>query len=387
MKTVAQDPTEDAFVQNPYAFYDELRGLGDLVFWDEYDMPMAHSHKVVSSLLRDRRFGRKNPMEVPPAPHTQPFYEIEAHSMLERDPPCHTRLRGLVLRAFTSRRIAGLQPEIQALCHDLIDQFPRDPFDLLTAYATPIPAITIARLLGVPEIHVSELLNWSNAMVMMYQARRTYADEVAASDAATEFAAFLTDYIDHRRKIPADDLITHLIGAEEHGETLSTAELISTCILLLNAGHEATVHSIGNGVKHCLETGCRPSADPAPFAEEVLRLDPPLHVFMRYASEDVDVFGHSFAKGQQVGLILASANHDPSAFEAPSEFRPGRASPTHASFGGGIHFCVGAPLARLELGLALNTLFERCPNLRLDAPPRYAPNYHFHGLSELRVSL
>jgi cytochrome P450 len=162
--------------------------------------------------------------------------------------------------------------------------------------------------------------------------------------------------------------------------------LITTCILLLNAGHEATVHSLGNGVKLCLESGARPGPDPAPLIEEILRYDPPLHLFTRWAYEDVTLMGHSFRRGDQVGLLLASANRCDAAYAQSDHFLPDRADgPVNQSFGGGLHFCVGAPLARLELQIALPILFGARPGLRLAAPARYANIYHFHGLERLEV--
>jgi cytochrome P450 len=252
-----QSPTEPGFVQDPYRFYEAARASGDMFFWDDYGLAMATSHRAVNAILKDRRMGREPP-EPPTFPeHLASFYAVEAHSMLELEPPRHTRLRGLVLRAFTHRRIKALAPEIEALCHDLADGFPEGEFDLLRTYAQRVPVIVIARLLGVPETMSDQLLAWSNAMVAVYQARRTPEVEVAAASAAAEFSGFMRGYVEERRTRPADDLMTHLIAAEEDGEKLSTDELITTCILLLNAGHEATVHSIGNGVKALLEAGHR----------------------------------------------------------------------------------------------------------------------------------
>ncbi len=388
---IAQSPTDPAFVQNPYAFYERARAQGRIVIWEDYAMPAVLSYAGVNAILRDRRFGREVPAEkrLPIPAHQAPFYAVEAHSMLELEPPRHTRLRSLVLRAFTSRRIAALAPEIAALSHGLIDRFPADDFDLMPAFARLIPVIVIARLLGVPESMADDLLGWSNAMVGMYQARRTRTMEEAAARAATEFAAFLRSYVEERRARPADDLITHLIAAEADGERLTTDELITTCILLLNAGHEATVHSLGIAVKTLLEQKT-PAAALAPdrvaaTVEEVLRHDPPLHLFTRHAYEDVEVMGHTFRKGEEVALLLAAANRDPGMFEAPARFDPARVAKPNLSFGAGLHFCVGAPLARLELATALPILFARLPGLRLAAPPRYADVYHFHGLSGLAV--
>ncbi|MEM9582473.1 MAG: cytochrome P450 [Pseudomonadota bacterium] len=385
MKRASQSPTQNGFVQDPYPFYAQLRDMGPLVWWDDYAMPMATDHATVSALLRDKRFGRENPLGLDYPDRLAPFYEIEAHSMLELEPPRHTRLRGLVLRAFTSRRIAGLEPELIQLCHDLIDGFPSGEFDLLEHYAQRLPVIIIARLLGVPENMAPQLLSWSNAMVGMYQASRTTQTEAAACAAATDFADFLKAYVSKRRTAPRDDLITNLIAAEQDGEKLSTAELITTCILLLNAGHEATVHTLGNAIRTCLTTDLYPSREPA-FIEEVLRHDPPLHMFTRFAMQDVEICGHRFKTGDQVGLLLASANRDPAVYPDPTRFDSTRSAKAHTSFGGGIHFCVGAPLARMEIKHALPILFERCPDLKLAAPARYANLYHFHGLEDLRVT-
>lgn len=386
MKTLHQSPTDPGFVQNPYPFYDQARAGGDLVLWADYGIVCAVSHKAVMTLLKDRRFGREIPPEVarPVAPHTQPFYDIEAHSMLELEPPRHTRLRSLVLRAFTSRRIAGLGPEITALAHALIDQFPSGPFDLLDTFARPLPVRIICRLLGVPESRSADLLIWSNAMVAMYQARRTRAIEDAAVAATLAFRDFITGYIAEKRTAPGDDLISELIAAEESGEKLSTDELISTCILLLNAGHEATVHTLGNGVNTLLGLGITTIDEKT--VEEVLRFDPPLHIFSRWAYEDVTLFGHTFRRGDAVNCLLAAANRDGAAYDDPNRFDPARRGPQNASFGGGIHFCVGAPLARLELTLGLQALFDRHPGLRLSEPASFADVYHFHGLDRLMVT-
>ena len=309
--------------------------------------------------------------------------------MLELEPPRHTRLRNLVLRAFTSRRIASLQPDIAALATELATAIPAGECDLLTTFAQPLPVRIIARLLGVPEDMAPDLLRWSNAMVGMYQAGRTRAMEDKAVAATMAFVAFMRAYVEERRARPEDDLITQLIAAEMEGEKLTTDELITTCILLLNAGHEATVHTIGNGVKTLLETGT-PLSALAPDAvegtiEEILRFDPALHMFTRHAYDDVEVMGHTFRRGDQVALLLAAANRDPGMWDHPDRFLPKRPVRPNASFGAGLHFCVGAPLARLELQVALPILFQHHPTLRLAKPPKYADVYHFHGLAALSV--
>lgn len=391
MITLHQSPTEPDFVQNPYPFYEAARAHGPFFHWADYRMTCTGNAAAVNAIFRDRRFGREVPAELAPAipDHLRPFYAVEAHSMLELEPPRHTRLRSLVLRAFTSRRIAALQPEIATLTHQLIDAFPSGEFDLLKHFGQKLPVIIIARLLGVPEEMSDDLLRWSNAMVGMYMAGRTRETEDRAVAATEAFVAFMRGYVEARRNDPRDDLITSLIAAESEGEKLTTDELITTCILLLNAGHEATVHTIGNGVKTLLETKTPASALAADAAEgtveEILRFDPALHMFTRWAYEDIEVMGHNFRRGDQVALLLAAANRDPGVWDSPAKFRPARPVKPNATFGAGLHFCVGAPLARLELVTALPILFERLPGLKLAAKPRYGDVYHFHGLTALPV--
>jgi unspecific monooxygenase len=355
-------------------------------------MPAAFDAATVQALLRDRRLGRAVPdaqRSATPA-HLIPFQAVEQHSMLELEPPDHTRLRGLVLRAFTSRRIKALAPDIHEITAALLADFPRGvDFDLIPAFCTQLPVRIIARLLGVPEGMAPDLLRWSADMVAMYQAGRTPAIEHAAARAATEFADFLTRYIEERRNTPADDLISQLIAAEQSGTRLSTAELISTCVLLLNAGHEATVHSLGNAVKCLLEHETDSSflgADAiGPTCEELLRYTPPLHMFDRYVYEEVAIGGVVLPAGSRVGLVLAAAGRDPALVEEAHLFHPARPPAPHAAFGGGLHFCVGAPLARMEMQIALPALFAHFPSLSLAARPVFANTYHFHKLDRLMV--
>jgi cytochrome P450 len=396
----SQSPTDPAFVQDPYRAYERMRPLGSLIDWAEYGYPCAHGFDLVNRLLRDRRLGREV-LHVttraalgwpePPA-HTKPFYDVEAHSLLEREPPVHTRLRTLVNRAFVSRAIERLRPRVTALAHELIDGFEADGnTDLLARFATPIPVIVIAELLGVPTSMADDLLDWSHRMVAMYQFNRTRAVEDDAVAATQAFVAFMRGYIDERRRKPADDLISSLIAAEEAGDRLSTDELITTCILLLNAGHEATVHAIGNGVKAMLEHGIAPAVafstprQTEATVDELIRFDAPLHLFTRYVLEPLEIEGRAFQVGDTIGLLLGAANRDPTRFQDADRLDITRTDGANVSFGAGIHFCVGAPLARLELQCALPVLFQRLPNLTLAAPPVYADRFHFHGLERLQV--
>ena len=385
-----QSPHDPEFIQNPYARYDQARTEGPVVFWKDYAMLAAFDHATVHALLRDKRLGRAVPeaRQTPVPGHLTEFHAVERYSLLELEPPEHTRLRRLVLHAFTSRRIAGLTGDIHAICAELLAALPKDDFDLIPAYCAQVPVRVIARLLGVPEDMGDDLLRWSSAMVAMYQAGRTRAIEDAANTAAIEFADFLGRYIETRRNDPRDDLITELIAAEAEGQTLSLDEMIGTCVLLLNAGHEATVHSLGNAVKCLIETGQVSALGPDQIdgtVEELLRFTPPLHMFTRYAYETIEVGGHVLQPGDEVALMLGAAGRDPAVFDDPHRFDPKRKKPAHLAFGGGLHFCVGAPLARLEMQIALPALFAHAPNLRSVEPPRFADSYHFHKLDRLMV--
>ncbi len=309
------------------------------------------------------------------------------------EPPEHTRLRNLVNRAFVSRQVEKLAPRIAALAHERIDAIARDgAAELIEAFAAPIPVAVITDLIGVPRAMGPQLLSWSHRMVAMYQFGVTRDVELSAAAASQKFADFMRGYAHARRAELRDDLISQLLVAESEEGRLSEDELVTTCILLLNAGHEATVHAIGNGVRTILDRQLDPRAlfaDPKTTAatiEELLRLDPPLHLFTRYALEDVEIAGASLEKGDKIGLLLGAANRDPERFPDPDAFEPRRDPNAHVTFGAGLHFCVGAPLARLEMAVALPILFERLPGLRLAERPRCRDAFHFHGLEALRVA-
>lgn len=395
--SVSQDPHDPAFIQDPYAFYAEMHAASPVFFWEEYGMWCASGYDQVNALLRDRRLGRENRWGAPLNPaegrdHLTDFDRIESGSLLEREPPAHTRLRTLVNRAFVSRSVERLRPRIAELANVLLGSLPEaQAFDLLPAFATPIPLTVICELLGVPVARGDDLLAWSHAMCEMYVPHRARETEEKANRAASEFGAFLISHIEEHRQNGADDLLSALIAVRDTGEKLSDAELISTCVLLLNAGHEATVHQTGNAVKTILEQGGDPLrffATPEQAAasiEETLRYDAPLHMFTRYAYEPFDLGPVTLRTGEQVALLLGAANRDPAAFDAPHEFRPGRPDQKNVTFGAGLHFCIGAPLARLELQESLAVLFSRHPGLKIQQPPRYRDSYHFHGLESLIV--
>jgi unspecific monooxygenase len=395
---VRLDPRDPGFVQDPYPAYAAIQAVAPTFFWEEYGLWCVSGYEAVNRLLRDRRFGRENrwgpPLVATPGrDHLAAFDAIERHSLLEREPPVHTRLRALVNRAFVSRQIERLRPRIEALAHDLVDRIEGDgKAELLSSFATPIPVTVIAEMLGVPVDMGPQLVDWSNRMVQMYTHKPARATEEDANAASAEFAAFLMDHAALRRAAPGDDLLSLLISASESGERLSEDEMVTSAILLLNAGHEATVHQTGNAVRTILREGGDPrrhfrdAAATEATVEECLRHDAPLHLFMRFAYETVEIAdGVAVRPGERVALLLGAANNDATAFADPRAFRPGRPDQKNVTFGAGIHFCIGAPLARLELQVALTVLFERLPRLSLADAPRYRDNYHFHGLERLDV--
>jgi cytochrome P450 len=399
-RRASAEPRDPAFYQNPYAFYDRLHADNPTFFWDQYGHWCFAGFKDVSALLRDKRFGReilhvatREELGMPePTPHTAAFDLTEKHSLLNLEPPAHTRLRTLVNRAFVSRHVEQLRPRIIKLANEMIDRFEgEDTVDLIKAFAAPIPAIIIAEMIGLPPESAPKLLNWSNRMVTMYVLGVSRETELDANQASQDFMDFVGEAIKERRKQPREDLLSHMLTSDRNGDVLSDEEVMSTAILLLNAGHEATVHTTGNGVKSILESGIDPVtlfATPEQTeatVEECLRFDAPLHLFTRYALSDLDYEGLHLRKGDVIGLMLGAANRDPRRFANANTFDPFRTDGANVSFGAGIHFCIGAPLARIELQVAFSELFKRLPKLRLAEEPRYNNVYHFHGLQRLMV--
>lgn len=399
-RQVSLDARHPGFYGDPNRTYALLHAQCPTFYWQEQRQWFFTGYDHVNSLLRDRRFGRqilhiatREELGLPePAEHTQNFDLAERYSLLEIEPPEHTRLRTLVNRAFVSRHVERMSGEIEILGHQLIDRFEAaGETELLSSFADIIPVTMIARMIGIPEEMGPQLLRWSHDYVGMYMFKRSRADEEAADRSAREFADYVRTVIAERRAEPRDDLLSHMIHTEHKGQYLTEEELISTTIVLLNAGHEATVHQIGNSVRIILESGFAPhdlfrdAAATERVVEETLRLCAPVHIFQRWALEDVEIDGVTLKRGDKVSLILAAANLDPAKFTDPLTFKPDRSEGANLSFGAGIHFCIGAPLARLELNIVLPLLFKRLPNVKIAEPPRVKDVYHFHGLEELKL--
>lgn len=390
LPVVSFDTSDPDFVQNPYAAYGDMRAAGDVVFWEDYDMPAAVTVRAVAEIMRHPKMGRSVPgQEADANPALQPFLDLEQHSLLEIEPPDHSRIRRVVAKAFALERMVPLGPRISQIADALIDAFPQgESFDVLEAFAQKLTAQTITTFLGLEDGHASQLRAWSTAMVAMYQKRRDSTIEANAAKAAKDFAAFLNAELDHRKRMPRADFLSELVSAESTG-LISRAEAVSTAVLLLNAGQEATAHSIGNALRSLMEYSERALAlhpdQIAGTVEECLRFTPPLHVFTRHVYQTATVLDTTFPAGTEIACVLGSACRDDAVWPDGDKFDPFRLRRPHQAFGVGIHACTGTALARLELQLALPILFSRCPNLCIAEPPRVADTYHFHGLDKLYV--
>ena len=392
MTDIAFEPTE--ILDDPYPTYARLRAEAPLLWHERSGLWLVSRHRDVDALLRDRRLGR---VFTPYEPRTRfaAWNLLNEHSLLELEPPAHTRLRQLAARPFTPRRISGLRTRIVEMTNELLDRVDPSGFDVITEFADLLPVEVIAELLGVPDEMRAHLRPWSNRIVALYELGFDDATASRAITAATEFTAALRDLIAWRRRAPGDDLLSALVHARIDGDTLSDDELVATAALLLNAGHEASVNVIGNGIVALLQhpdqlaylredpARCRDAID------ELIRYDSPLSLFQRTVFAPVDVAGRTLVPGDRVGLLLASANRDPEVFAAPDRLDLRRTPNPHVGFGAGIHYCLGAPLARLEGAVAFEQLLARAADIELVASPARRRSYQFRGYSRavLRMSV
>jgi cytochrome P450 len=383
--TFALDLTDPAFVSDPYPTFTRLRHETPLLWHAPTGQYLALTYALCNGVLRDRRFGRlwhdKEPGE-----RFEPFNNLHRNQMMENEPPDHTRLRSLVAKAFARGHVERLRPRVQELAGALLEKVAEaGEFDLIEDFAEPLPVAVIAELLGIPETDRHLLRPWSQHIVRMYEYGRDTAIEDAAVTAAAEFGEYMHDLALKRRADPHDDLVSHLALAEERGQTLSDDELVASAILLLNAGHEASVNAFGNGVVTLLDRPdqlqrLRADDQLVPTAlEEMIRYDAPLQLFERTAREDMQMGEVTVQEGEKVAALLGSANRDPAAFEEADRFDIARAPNHHVGFGAGLHHCLGAPLARMELQISLPMLLHRFPRLEPAAPPVRRPTFVLRG--------
>jgi len=406
MREFHLDLNDPRFVYDPYPQLADLRERMPVFFDPVWNKVFFTRYDDIAALLRDRRLGRSllhvlSRDELgwpPPNPLTRDFDAFQGDHMLDNEPPKHTRLRGLMLKAFTSGRVEGLRGTIQGIVDMLIDRVEgRGQMDLLTDFAEPIPVMVIAELLGVPEADRPLLRPWSARIVKLYELG--YSDEQAkhANQAVVEFSAYIKALAKERGKAPRDDLISALVRVEEQGEVLSEDELVANCILLLNAGHEASVNGTTLGVlslhhnpeQLALAREAARRGDYEFFktaVEELLRYDTPLPMFERWVLAEGEFRGVDLRQGMELGLLYASGNRDPRRFADPDRLDLRRKDNPHLTFGLGIHYCIGAPLARVELQTSFQTLLRRLPRIRIAREPvEYSGGFIIRGYRAMPV--
>ena len=391
------DTRDPATVANPYDIYRQLRANRDLVWSDRLGLWLAPTHETANATLRNKNLGRVYQAQEP-FDEWEIFNWLHSDSILDSEPPKHTRLRSLVQKAFTPGRIAALEPNIQDICEKLLDEAEQKlkttgSFDVLADYAEPLPVLVIADLLGVPRDMANDLRRWSQDIVKMYEYGRTREQELAAQKAGLEFSSYIASLAATRKVDPQSDLITALVEVEEQGEKLNEHELIAMCVLLLNAGHEASVNGFGNGMvamfRHqdqldLMKSSPRELTETA--LEEMMRFDSPLHMFERTATSETVIGETTVLEGQKVVAMLGSAHRDETVFEDTDRFDITRNHNPHIAFGAGIHFCIGAPLARLEMQNSLPMMFERFPDIKLAGTPVQRPTFVLRGWETIPVT-
>jgi cytochrome P450 len=392
------DLDDPGVVADPYPAFARARSVAPVQWHEGLRLWLAFTHAESNAVLRDRRLGRIW-RDREPGERFESFNLIHRNAILEMEPPHHTRLRRLISTAFARGHVERLRPWVEELAGRLVDELLERsggsaPVDLLPGMAEQLPVAVIAELLGVPEADRPLLRPWSNAIVKMYEYERTRPREDDAERAADEFVTYLRGLAAERRKAPGDDLVSHLVSVRDaEGDRLTEDELVTTCILLLNAGHEATVNVTGNGTLALLRhpdqlRRLREDRSLLPGAiEELMRFDSPLQLFERTATEDVAIGGITVEKGQKIAALLGAANRDPAVFADPDALDVGRAENPHISFGAGVHFCIGAPLARVELQATFGALLDRTSSLELGGEPVRRPEFVIRGLAELPVVL
>ncbi|MEU9863076.1 cytochrome P450 [Streptomyces sp. NPDC047971] len=395
------EPWSPAFVADPYPAYAELRATGRAHWYGPTRQWLIPHYEDVSALLRDRRLGRTYTHRFtheefgrtpPPAAH-EPFHTLNDHGLLDLEAADHTRIRRLVSKAFTPRTVENLAPTVRRLAARLVGGLvERGGGDLLADVAEPLPVAVIAEMLGVPEEDEERdrLRPWSAEICGMFELNPSEETARRAVRASIEFSSYLRELIERRRKDPGEDLISSLIAVEG----LTEQEMISTCVLLLNAGHEATVNTTVNGwwtlLRHPEQLAALrrdPDGMLSTAVEELLRYDTPLQMFERWVLDDIEVGGVPIPRGSEVALLFGSANRDPARFASPDVLDLTRKDNPHITFGAGIHYCLGAPLARLELSSLFGELIREAPNLRLVSEPRWNPGYVIRGVDELLVEV
>jgi cytochrome P450 len=396
VRVVDFDPTLPEVVADPYPFFAARRAVAPVSWNEPLGEWVTFGHAEADAVLRDRGLGRLWSLRWPGEP--LPNYTLlHEHSLLENEPPTHTRLRRLVAAGFGRRQVERLRDRVTGIARELAGTV-RDAgadgatVDLLPLYAEPLPVAVIATLLGVPDSDRGLLRPWSNAIVKLYEPAPSAATRQAAERAAAEYVGYVRALVEHRRRSPGDDLLSDLIATRDaDGSRLSEDELVATAVLLQMAGHEASVNVVGNGtyalLTHPAELA-RLTPELVPGAvEELIRYDSPLQLFERTATVPVRIGTVTVQPGQKIAALLGAANRDPAVFADPDRLDLTRSPNPHLGFGAGIHFCLGAPLARVELQASLATLLTDLPGLTLAGEATRHPTFTHRGLATLPVTI
>jgi cytochrome P450 len=389
-------------VVDPYPIFAELREKHPVYFNPLYKAWFIHRYDDVMDALRDDRFSsdRIRPVYEHKLTETQreergPTYEILGDWLVFRDPPDHTRLRKLVSRAFTPRAVEQLRERTEVLVAEMVAEVaPRGEIDLIHDFAYPIPAVIIAEMLGVPAADRDMFKDWSDdVMVLVFGARDVEGRRERAQQGLVDLRDYLSGMVKQFRAEPQDNLITALVKAQEGDDALTDREIVSNCVLFLFGGHETTTNLIGNGTRALLrhpDQLAKFKADPdllKPAVEEMLRYDGPSKMQVRMASADIEMRGETIREGDMVYLVQAAANHDPEVFEDPEKFDVTRNPTGQIGFGFGIHFCLGASVARLEGAIAINALVRALDDLHLGpGAEHWHPTLISRGMESLPVS-
>ena len=402
-KGVVLDFLHNDFVKNPYQTYNSMRAHKPILFSQTTRLHWVTKMEFAQEMLRDKRFSvddRKYPIaekrrkEFKKAGREIMLEQFENPSILKLDPPDHSRIRKLVQYGFTNRYITSLEPEIKKVVDDCLEKVHnQDSFDLIDDLAKPLPAIVIAKMMGLPNEDLDQFQAWSEDLLLGVGGIGTSREDIKKSgDAYESLIRYFEKIILSRKDEPGDDFIGKLIQAEEEGDKLNIKEMYGTCLLLLIAGHETTTRLIGNGLFTLLNHPdqfllLKNNYDLIPNAiEEMLRYEPPVHATVRFAHDDMAYAGKDYKRGTAFAVSIAGANRDPEANKNPNSFDISRQEIKHISFGYGPHMCIGASLARIESRIAFETLFERFSKLELlDKNPLWGKNLIFRGFDNLKL--
>jgi len=388
LNVISQNLSEKEFVNNPYTAYENFFKLPKIFYWKEFGMPVTQNYKLVKKIFNDKRFVRKPPSKFfnNLDKEIKPFFLIEKNSMFENDGDLHRKLRAPFQNYFNKKNILILKKDIERISKELLKNIDENEFDFIKCFAEKLPVIIISRLLGFPEEMHSQLSKWSKNMVNMYQPASTKEKKLLAVKSSEDFYLYLSSFIKEKEKKNENDIITHLIKINNFKNRLSLQEIIPNIILLLNAGNEATTHLIGNSLYTLLKLKISHNKikNEKNIFNELIRYDPPLHFFSRFAKERLIIEDHIFEEGSSIGLLIAAANRDPKIFERPNTFIVNRNN-NNISLGIGEHFCLGSHLAKLELQSSINEVYNIYPKLSINRTPTYLDSFHFRGLKELKL--